>query len=150
MSNASKKAYAAAVYLRSEYEDRHFEAQLLCSKTKVAHIKQQTIPRLELLVCNLLKSLPCEIKPIFWVDSTVVIYWTKQEKLWKKYVQNRVQEIRQSVPEATWNYCPRAKNPANLPSRGLSGEELVENSFWWNGPEFLRNRKSENPLAQAN
>lgn len=154
-SDASKRAYAAAVYLRSEYENGHVEVQLLCSKTRVAPIKQQTIPRLELLgatisarlVCNLLKSLPCEIEPTFWVDSTTVIFWIKQEKPWKQYVQNRVQEIRQIVPEATWNYCPGAKNPADLPSRGLSGEELVNNSVWWNGPEFLRNPDSEWPKS---
>jgi len=72
------------------------------------------------------------------VDSITVLCWIKQEKPWKQYAQNRVQEIRQGVAEAAWNYCPGAKNPADLPSRGLSGEELVENSLWWNGPEFLR------------
>ena len=124
-------------------------------KQRIAPIKQQTIPRLELLgatisarlVCNLLKSLPCEIEPTFWVDSTTVVCWIKQEKPWKQYVQNRVQEIRQIVPEATWNYCPGAKNPADLPSRGLSGEELVKNSVWWNGPEFLRNPDREWPKS---
>ncbi|KAL9963136.1 hypothetical protein ACROYT_G032311 [Oculina patagonica] len=154
-SDASKKAYAAAVYLRSEYEDGHVEVKLLSSKTRVAPIKQQTIPRLELLgatisarlVSNLLKSLPCEIKPTFWVDSTTVLYWIKQEKPWKQYVQNRVQEIRQSVPEASWNYCPGLLNPADLPSRGLSGEELVESSLWWNGPEFLKNPDSDWPKS---
>lgn len=39
------------------------------------------------------------------------------------------------------------KNPADLPSRGLSGEELVKNSLWWNGPEFLRNPDSEWPKS---
>ena len=68
-SNASKKAYATAVYLRSEYEDGRVEVRLLSSKTRVAPIKQQTIPRLELLgalilarfVSTLLKSLTCKI-----------------------------------------------------------------------------------------
>ena len=100
-------------------------------------MKQQTIPELELLgatisarlVCNLLKSFPREIKPTIWVDSTAVLCCIKQEKPWKQYVQNHVQEICQSVPEAAWNYCPGAKNPADLPSCGFSGEELVENSL---------------------
>ena len=63
------------------------------------------------------------------------------------YVQNHIQEICQSVPETAWNYCPGAKNPADLPSRGLSGEELVENSLWWNGPEFLRTPDSDWPKS---
>jgi len=94
-----------------------------------------------------LKSLPCEIKPTFWVDSTTVLYWIKQEKPWKQYVQNRVQEIRQRVPEAAWNYSPGAQNPADLPSCGLSGKELVESSLWWNGPEFLKNPDSDWPKS---
>lgn len=118
----------------SEYKDGHVEVKLLSSKTRVAPIKQQTIPRLELLgakisvrlVSTLLKSLPREIKSTFWVDSTTVLCWIKQEKPWKQYVQNRVHEIRQNVPEAAWNYCPGAQNLADLPSCGLSGEELKE------------------------
>jgi len=72
-SDSSKKAYATAIYLRSEYKDGKVEVRLLSSKTKVAPIKQRTIPRLELLgalisarlVSTLLKSLPCKIKPTF-------------------------------------------------------------------------------------
>ena len=141
--------------MHSEYGNGHVEVQLLCSKTRVAPSKQQTIPRLELLgatisarlVCNLLKSLPYKIKPTFRVDSTTAICWIQQEKPWKQYVQNRIQEIRQSVPEATWNYCPGDKNPADLPSRVLSEEELVKNSLWWNGPKFLRNPEGNCPKS---
>ena len=48
-SDASKKAYATAVYLHSEYEDGRVEVILLSSKTRGAPIKQQTMPRLKLL-----------------------------------------------------------------------------------------------------
>lgn len=48
-SDASKKAHAAAVYLHSEYDDGTVEVELLSSKTRLVPIKQQTIPRLELL-----------------------------------------------------------------------------------------------------
>ena len=102
----SKRAYGAAVYLRSEYDDGHVEVQLLRSKTRVAPIKQQTIPRLELLgatisarlVCNLLKSLPCEIKPTFCVDSTTVICWIQQEKPWKQYVTWKAKTDTNALP----------------------------------------------------
>ena len=154
-SDESKKAYAAAVYLRLEYEDGSVEVKLLSEKTRVAPIKQQTISRLELLgalivarlVSSLLKSLPREIKPTFWVDSTTVLSWVLHDKPWKQYVRSRVQEIREIVPQATWKHCPGDKNPADLPSRGLAGKELVENSFWWSGPEFLRNSESDWPKA---
>ena len=108
-SDTSKKAYATAVYLGSEYEDGRVEVRLLSSKTRVAPIKQQTIPRLELLcalisarlVSTLLKSLPREIKPTFWVDSTAALCCIRHDKPWKQYIQSRVQEIRKTVPEAS-------------------------------------------------
>ena len=99
------------------------EVRLLSSKARVAPIKQQTIPRLELLgamisarlVSTLLKSLPCEIKPTFWVDSTAALCWIRHDKPWKQYIQSRVQEIRKIVPEASWKHCSGDKNPADLP-----------------------------------
>ena len=152
-SDASKKAYATAVYLRSEYEDGRVEVRLLSSKTRVAPIKQQTIPRLELLgalisarlVSTLLKSLPRKIKPTFWVDSTAALCWIRHEKPWKQYTQSRVQVIRKIVPEASWKHCSGDKNPADLPSRGITAKELEENSLWWGCPQFLRNPENHWP-----
>ncbi len=48
-SDVSKAAVAAVVYWRAVYEDGHVEVRLVASKTKVAPLKTQTIPRLELL-----------------------------------------------------------------------------------------------------
>ena len=87
-SDASKKAYAAAVYLRSEYDDGTVEVEVLSSKTRMAPIKQQTIPRLGLLgvlilarlVSTILKSLPSKIKPTFWVYSTTALSWIQHDK----------------------------------------------------------------------
>ena len=36
-----------------------------------------------------------------------------------------------------WRFCPGLQNPADLPSRGLNGEQLATNIVWWNGPGFL-------------
>ena len=113
------------------------EVRLLSSKTRVAPIKQQTIPRLELLgalisarlVSTLLKSLPREIKPTFWVDSTAVPCWIRHDKPWKQYIQSRVQEIRKIVPEASWKHCSDDKNLTDLSSPGFTAKELVLNSL---------------------
>ena len=41
------------------------------------------------------------------------------------------------------------KTPADLPPRGLNGNDLVNCKLWWNGPEFLRNPKCERPEYSA-
>ena len=51
-SDASERAYAAVVYLRSVYRSGNISVSLVASKTRVAPLKKQTIPRLELLGAN--------------------------------------------------------------------------------------------------
>jgi len=48
-SDASNCAYTGVVYIRSLYEDGGVDVHLVASKTRVAPLKRQTIPRLELL-----------------------------------------------------------------------------------------------------
>ena len=75
----------------------------------------------------------------------VVLYWIRNQRLWRQYISNRVNEIkRYSTPEE-WKHCPGLLNPADMPSRGLTGGELSENKSWWNGPEFLCLPKSDWP-----
>ena len=42
--------------------------------------------------------------------------------------------------------CLGELNPADLPTRGVSGKHLVDNELWWEGPAFS---KDEIPLASA-
>ena len=56
-SDASKVAIAAVVYWRAVYEAGHVEVRLVVSKTKVAPLKTQTIPCLELLGATILARL---------------------------------------------------------------------------------------------
>jgi len=69
-SDASVKAYTAVVYLKSVYSDGKVSTCIMASKTRVAPIKGQTIPRLELfgttilscLVNTILRSLPMNLQ----------------------------------------------------------------------------------------
>ena len=48
-SDASEQAIAAVAYLRTVYEAGDVDVRLIASKTKVAPLKKQSIPRLELI-----------------------------------------------------------------------------------------------------
>ena len=56
-SDASEQAYAAVVYLRVEYLSGEIDVRFLSSKSKVCPLKQQSVPRLELLGACLLAKL---------------------------------------------------------------------------------------------
>ena len=156
-SDASKRAYGAVVYMRSVYEDGHIDVRLISSKTKVAPIKQQSIPRLELLGATILvrivntvkNAIPFakEIEIVYWTDSLTTLFWIKSNKVWKQYVRHRVEEILKLTSKEEWRFCPGKLNPADIPSRGLKGQELVESKIWWNGPEFLYNPETEWPTS---
>ena len=153
--DASEKAYAAATYLRSKYESGLVDVNLIAAKTRVAPLKKQSIPRLELLGANILARLASsihktlelsqDVEIFYWVDSKTVLYWIKNAKPWKQYVLARVKEIREYTTQDSWRHCPGVQNPADLPSRGMSAKELVNEKRWWKGPEFLFKSEAEWP-----
>ena len=61
-SDASNKAYAAVVYLRTEHANGDIEVNLVASKSRVAPMKRQSIPRLELLGATILTRLVKSVK----------------------------------------------------------------------------------------
>ncbi len=156
-SDASNKAYAAVIYTRTTYENGKVQVRFVASKTRVAPVKTQTIPRLELLGATILarlvntvkKSLSENIRIFYWVDSLTVLCWIKHDKVWKQYVSNRVEEIKLLTNREDWRHCPGLVNPADIPSRGLSGSELATSKLWWNGPPFLLLPESEWPGCPA-
>ena len=104
-SDSSEKAMAAVAYLVSKYANGRVNARLIASKTRVAPMKKQSIPRLELLGAYLLAKLVFSVRSVFerlafnfdtyyWVDSFTTLCWIRNNKPWRQYVQRRVNEIR--------------------------------------------------------
>ena len=130
---------------------------LVSSKTRVAPIKKQTTPRLELLgallLARLIKSIVCALRSlkvspeiILWTDSFRTLCWIKNNRAWKTFIKTRVKEIRELTSEYEWRHCPGECNPADLPSRGCTGSELPECERWWKGPRFLINPPEQWPV----
>ena len=147
--DASKVAYAAVVYLSFDCDGARNSVFVAC-KTRIAPLKPQTIPRLELLAALLLSRLMTSVTqalqprlqlrpPQYYSDSQVVLYWIKGDrKEWKPFVQNRVKEIRRLAPPGQWHYCVSEENPADLPSRGTNSQQLHNGELWLHGPKWLK------------
>ena len=143
--DVSTATYAAVVYRCVESEQAHFVA----SKTRVSPLSQQTIPQLKLLSClvlarfitHVLAALESVIEVrlgLCFTDSKVALFWIQGEgKEWKPFVHNRVKEIRGLVSAKHWSHCPGKDNPADIPSRGVSQQELGMSLLWRHGPDWL-------------
>ena len=80
-------------------------------------------------------SLP--VNECYFVDSTAVLFWIKNSKEYKQFVQNRKDEINKLTHPEQWHYCETEKNPADIGTRGQSAIKLKENNLWLKGPEWL-------------
>jgi hypothetical protein len=135
------------VYIRAVgHSPEHISSRLLCSKSRVAPLKQLSIPRLELLDALLLSRLREKVRgavdfpidQVFkWTDSKIVLAWLNESpKKWKTSVANRVAEIQGLSTGVKWGHVPSSDNPADLVSRGVRDvTDLIVK--WWNGPEWL-------------
>ena len=110
-------------------------------------LKPVTITRLELTAvlvsvkigAVLRKELEYgQITEVFWTDSKVVIGYTFNDaRRFHTFVANRVQQSRDCMPPDQWEYVEKELNPADDASCGLTLQNLLDNSCWWNGPDFL-------------
>jgi len=99
--DASKAAYAAAVFVRTEYNSS-VQVQLVQAKSRVSPIKPLTIPCLELLAATIGARLAVSVKKeidqnptslFFWSYSSAVISLIKKKDYWSVLLWNRIQEI---------------------------------------------------------
>ncbi|GFT52182.1 integrase catalytic domain-containing protein [Trichonephila clavipes] len=157
-ADASSLAYAAAIYCRQKHNGK-IKVQLLVSKTKVAPVKQVSIPRLELcgahLLSKLFKSVLRTLKyytfDVFaWTDSKIVLSWLSgHPRQWKTFVANRTSEIIEVLPTKHWRHVPSKENPADIASRGIDPKCLPDCKLWWQGPPWLRLETSSWPKAES-
>jgi len=120
------------------------------AKKRVAPIKSLTLPRLELMTAVMGARLMQHIEyslsiqnVYLWSDSQIVIYWIQSDKQLNRFKANWVKEIKNQTGDIRWRYCQTDSNPADLQTRGLTGEQYLANDLWHHGPARVDyNRKT--------
>ena len=99
------------------------KVKLLVSKTRVAPLQTQTIPRLELLSAFLLSKLVMEnlsdtlpnVALKCYTDSVVALFSIRgTNKEWTPFANNREREVGCRVHPNHWSHCAGSSNPADL------------------------------------
>ncbi|XP_043271219.1 uncharacterized protein [Venturia canescens] len=145
--DASETAFGACLYAVSRDDEGNIHSHLICSKTKVAPLKTISMPRLELEAALLLAKLYTTVKTAYgerlkdvklWSDSTIVLGWLKTSpNAMKTFVANRISKIQTLTKATDWYHVPSEDNPADMLSRGITVERLIEDKLWWHGPPWL-------------
>lgn len=146
-SDASDHGYGQCSYLRLVNNEGQVHCSFVMGKARVTPLKHVTIPRLELTAALLSVKVSTMLQQeleyesltdVFYTDSQVVLGYIKNDaRRFHVFVANRVQQIRQGSNPDQWRYIETKENPADESSRGVSPQDLLNDSRWLNGPAFL-------------
>ena len=72
-----------------------------------------------------------------WNDTRQALAWLSQAEIRNTYMHNRVRDIRERCLTAKIAYVPSEENPADVLTRDISAEDLLNCRKWWRGPLWL-------------
>lgn len=158
-ADASQVAYGAVSYTRLTNVEGKVHCAFLFGKSRLAHIKPMTVPRLELCAAvvaiqmdqMLRQELDLKIEEsVFWTDSMSVLQYIRNESTrFHTFVANRLAVIHDGSLPSQWRYVNTNLNPADDASRGLSASQMVVNERWLKGPKFLWDGESTWPKESS-
>jgi hypothetical protein len=150
--DASNYALGVAAYLVKR-ENNELTCRLVMAKSKVLPIKQVTqkpelsMPRSELLASMTAAQVGSYLANALELDMTRVIYFSDSEvtlgrinkpiSSYQMWVSARLGKVLANSTPSQWHYLPTDLMSADLPSRGVSAEELLTSELWWHGAKFL-------------
>ena len=118
---------------------------MLTSKTRIAPLKELSIPRLELVAALIMVKLvvsaeaaQAKVKRLkLWLDSKTALFWIRSRGEWRQFLKHRVNEILKMIGKGDWRYCPSRENKADIGSRGMTALDPKQSVLWWKSPSWL-------------
>jgi hypothetical protein len=130
----------------------HFSDASLSANSCVAPLKQVSIVRLELTAATVAVRVDRMLRIELQIPIKDSFYWTdsirNETSRFHTFVANRLQVIHEGSTESQWNHIRSDMNPADIDSRGLTSEKIVNKKYWVSGPSFLWKPESEWPQTQ--
>lgn len=153
--DASQAAYGCAAYFRVMVAGNPI-CSLVRAKSKVAPLKQQTIPRLELQAAVLGARMMNEViethslivyRRFIWSDSRTVLSWIhSDQRKYKQFVAFRIGEIHGLTKLCEWRWVPTKCNVADDLTKWQVGRKFESISPWFQGPPFLYQAEEDWPI----
>ena len=165
--DASPQAYAAVVYLRTEFKDQT-KVDFVMAKDRLAPLKKKdlrknekmreiSIPRLELMAMEIGTrclglverelDLAIENKIVF-SDSEIALHWLTTKKQLKVFVANRVEKIK-SAGGIEFQYVATGDNPADLATKPKADVKDLTSELWLHGPKWLKESQENWPKGNV-
>ena len=153
-SDASTTGYGVVANLHLCNNNDRIYCSFLMGKACLAPMKIVTVLRLELTTAavpvRIRELLKRELDDIFDLkyhtnSITVFRYTGNEQQRFHVFVANCVQLIHNYSDPNQWRYIKTDDNPADDASRGTSGEQLLKQRRWFEGPEFLWKPEQEWP-----
>ncbi|XP_052567268.1 uncharacterized protein LOC120425751 [Culex pipiens pallens] len=146
-TDASEHAYGCAAFFRAVVGGT-VKCSLIMSRARVAPLKRQSIPRLELDAAKLGARLKHTVlgmhslqvgRCVMWTDSRTVCSWLRADQYkYKQYVAFRVGEILELTSVMEWHWVSTKYNIADVLTKwGRTGPPLASDSEWISAPSFL-------------
>ena len=128
--DASAVAVAAVAYLKTVPKlANDVETCYLIGKSKVAPIKQISIPKLELeAAVNGVRLFSTIIRSTLWTGSQVVLDWLSTNKKQTVFVAIHFKEILASTDAYQWKHVTNKENPTDHETLGLKPDKIPANN----------------------
>ncbi|XP_048587422.1 uncharacterized protein LOC116616705 [Nematostella vectensis] len=137
----------AVAYVRATSTVGEVTCHLVIAKTRLMPLKPISIPRGELMACQLavrLAKAACvqlslSMREVIYLsDSTTALWWIRGEpRNFKPFVANRVAEILTESDLIQWHHVRTEMNIADVATTEASAGDIQAHTTWIERPEFL-------------